>query len=702
MPRQRQSIRKQVFIPLTLTFLVLLAAFIYSTHIILQEKITREMAHRYSKAQSTFDILMTRRLETMDSVAEFIARDQSFQAAMRRGDRKALDLFARPYFDRMVAKGGFTHFSFHTPDGGKFLRVHRPGAHEEEAIRQTMRHAVKTGLPAHGLELGSLGTLALRQVVPWRDSTGQLGFIELGTEVESLLNILKQIVGVDYVLTIDKRFLQRKEWEEGMLALGRTPSWDQLSTKVVYSETLESIPPDLLRLLEQSTTFQSSTSTSTSSSDSSPLSSSTGEKWQGISVGSQSFAIRRLKFTQTGGVGIGDFYVLYDTTPEKKSFYDFVLRVIFFCLLLTSSLFVFAWRILGRVDRNLADTSQKLLNEIATKGIVNAELNKEIAGRQHVEQDLVQLNEQLEQRVADRTQNLEDMKVKIEQSRNELEAAYLDLKGKQATILQQDKMASIGQLAAGVAHDINNPIGFVYSNLEELRTYLARLKSFIELQQSTLGRVSSGPLLEEVQQQYRELDIERILSDLDIMIAESLEGTERVRNTVQNLRNFSRIDDVAYKLADIHDCLESTINITGNEFKYKAEVKRDYGEIPAILCYPQQLNQVFMNLIINAAQAIEKRGEITIRTWAFEKSVYVSLSDTGNGIAPEALSRIFEPYFTTKEVGEGTGLGLSITYDIIKKHRGDISVESEVGLGTTFTIRLPFDRRSRPRDRRLS
>ena len=180
------------------------------------------------------------------------------------------------------------------------------------------------------------------------------------------------------------------------------------------------------------------------------------------------------------------------------------------------------------------------------------------------------------------------------------------------------------------------------------------------------------------------------MEDGNELIKESLEGAERVRTIVQNLKSFSRVDESECKSADINECLESTINIVWNELKYKANLVRELGEIPMTRCYPQQINQVFMNLLVNASQAIEKQGEIRVKTWHDATSVYASVSDNGCGIPESVRTRIFEPFFTTKEVGKGTGLGLSITYEIIKKHNGDIYVESEPGNGTTLTIRLPI------------
>jgi two-component system NtrC family sensor kinase len=181
-----------------------------------------------------------------------------------------------------------------------------------------------------------------------------------------------------------------------------------------------------------------------------------------------------------------------------------------------------------------------------------------------------------------------------------------------------------------------------------------------------------------------------MLEEFDAVLDESLEGAERVSRIVLNLKGFSRLDGKDARLADIHECLESTLNIIRNELRYKADIRKEYGDIPQLVCYPQQLNQVFMNLLINASHAIEKWGEITIRTWADRENIFVAIADTGCGIPKENLKKLFDPFFSTKEEGMGTGLGLSIVQEIVKKHQGDITVESQPGKGTVFTIRLPL------------
>ena len=263
------------------------------------------------------------------------------------------------------------------------------------------------------------------------------------------------------------------------------------------------------------------------------------------------------------------------------------------------------------------------------------------------------------------------------------------LKRSQAKVLHQEKMASIGQLAAGVAHEINNPIGFINSNLFTLGKYLSRLSGFLAVQSGCIAAGAPPEQVESVRQQKASLKIDYIVKDLEDLVRESLEGAEHVRSIVADLKSFSRVDKSEYKQADLNECLRSTINIVWNEIKYKATLKKELGEIPRTRCYPQQMNQVFMNLLVNAAHAIEQQGVITVRSWEEDGYVCITVADTGQGIPEANLNRIFEPFFTTKEVGKGTGLGLSITYDIVKKHNGEITVQSEPGKGTVFTVRIP-------------
>lgn len=260
-------------------------------------------------------------------------------------------------------------------------------------------------------------------------------------------------------------------------------------------------------------------------------------------------------------------------------------------------------------------------------------------------------------------------------------------------LLQSEKMASIGQLAAGVAHELNNPIGFVHSNLGTLESYLIDVMAILDTQDKMLSDPAAYPdPLASIARLKEEHDFNFVRQDIVQLLSESKDGLSRVRKIVQDLKNFSHVSEQEWQWADLHQGLDSTLNIVWNELKYKCKVVKEYGDLPKVHCLISQLNQVFMNLMVNAGHAIEEQGTITLRTALRDENIVsIEISDTGKGIAPEHLNRIFEPFFTTKPVGKGTGLGLSLAYGIIDKHHGRIEVESKLGSGTTFRILIPVN-----------
>ncbi|MCP4117055.1 MAG: response regulator [Desulfobacteraceae bacterium] len=274
---------------------------------------------------------------------------------------------------------------------------------------------------------------------------------------------------------------------------------------------------------------------------------------------------------------------------------------------------------------------------------------------------------------------------------------------KQASmIVQAEKMASVGILAAGVAHEINNPIAFVDSNLSAAKKYFSKIAglyrkySEIEFFLEHSGLEKATGLFNEITAYKKENKIEMIMDDLEDLADESIDGINRVKTIVRDLKTFSRIDELEYKYIDINKAIDTTLNMVRNEFKYKADIQKDYGVFPDIKCFPQKISQVFMNLLINAAQAIEEKGIIKISTRLITKGrrekdrfIEITIADTGCGIAKENLHKLFDPFFITKPVGTGTGLGLSIVYEIVKAHEGSIDVMSEPGKDTRFTVLLP-------------
>ncbi|MGJ4730648.1 ATP-binding protein [Luteimonas sp. SDU101] len=278
----------------------------------------------------------------------------------------------------------------------------------------------------------------------------------------------------------------------------------------------------------------------------------------------------------------------------------------------------------------------------------------------------------------------------LQQRHDELQAAHHRLAGTQEQLLQSEKMASIGLLAAGVAHEINNPIGYVHSNLGTLQEYMGALFALIECQDEALQSPDPGTAREDVRAQRERLDIDFILGDLPKLLAESREGIERVTKIVQDLKEFSYVGrGEPMRPSDLHKGLESTLNIVWNDLKYKVRVDKHYGELPLVECHLSEINQVLMCLLINAGQAIEHRGTIDIATGAEDGEAWISIADSGCGIPPESLPRIFDPFFTSKPIGRGTGLGLAIAYSIVSKHHGRIEVSSQVGVGSTFRLVLP-------------
>ena len=294
--------------------------------------------------------------------------------------------------------------------------------------------------------------------------------------------------------------------------------------------------------------------------------------------------------------------------------------------------------------------------------------------RERFVKELEALNQTLELKVAQRTQ--------------ELTQAFDELKSAQGHLVQSEKMASLGQLVAGVAHELNNPIAFIYANFPHLEEDAAQLFALVE----KIRALQTDPdIIRQTDRLVDEAELEYLHQDILKIIKSGKDGASRVKEIVRSLRSFSRVDEGELKPVRLEDGIEDTLAILQHELRGRITVERDFGLDTPVTCFSGQINQVFMNVIFNAIQAQKGGGAIRIATRKQDQWAVVSIADTGTGISPDVIKRIFDPFFTTKKVGEGTGLGLSISYGIIERHGGKIDVQSQVGVGTTFEIRIPIN-----------
>jgi len=306
-----------------------------------------------------------------------------------------------------------------------------------------------------------------------------------------------------------------------------------------------------------------------------------------------------------------------------------------------------------------------------------AEVTKQ---KKEIEEKNLELNHQKEE--------LQATNEMLADQKEELQSALENLKLAQSQLVQSEKMASIGQLVAGIAHEINNPVTFISAGVDSLWTNLEEVRQVLDIYHRITPE-NSGERLKEIETMKERIDYKQAIREINELIASIKNGTERTTQIVNGLRTFSRLDEDVLKFADLHEGLESTLILLRNKYKNRIEIQREYGQLPPVECYPGQLNQVFMNILSNAIDAIEDRGTIMIATEQSNGTITIRIRDNGKGIPKPIRAKIFDPFYTTKEVGSGTGLGLSISHGIIEKHKGDIKVVSEVGKGSEFIITIP-------------
>ncbi|MFC2075346.1 ATP-binding protein [Bdellovibrionota bacterium] len=399
-----------------------------------------------------------------------------------------------------------------------------------------------------------------------------------------------------------------------------------------------------------------------------------------ISIGGRPYvSLITTLFTNGSGIPYGFLGVIISKVKLERTLVRMRITLIIFSLIL-----------LGLVLLSVFFVTTKYLGSLGT--VVQA-IHKVKAGE--LEQKVTAKGEEpieiryLIESFNEMSSSVADARRALEQKVQELDQANRELVATQAQLVHSAKMVSLGQLVAGVAHELNNPIGYIYSNITHLRSYIGNIRKILDEYEKSESKLPEK--LQTVIRELREkLDLAYMLGDIDAIIESCLDGAGRTKDIVTGLRNFSRLDEAEIKSVDLHEGIENTLKLLTSQLKNRITVHKKFGKLPLVTCHPSQINQVFMNMISNAAHAIKEQGDIWITTKQDGKKVVITFRDNGPGIPPENLDRIFEPFYTTKEVGTGTGLGLSISYGIIEKHGGKIEVESKPGEGTTFTIRIPI------------
>ena len=340
-------------------------------------------------------------------------------------------------------------------------------------------------------------------------------------------------------------------------------------------------------------------------------------------------------------------------------------------------------KIVGAIE-TLQDITER---KVAESALLKSQLEVEEIVEQRTAQ-LADMNSTLRRDVERR----EQLEYELTKRNSELNLLNAKLVTTQEHLVQSEKLASIGQLAAGVAHEINNPIGYIFSNYGMLESYLGSLFEMLNAYEDAEKSCGDPNIVKELQARRVALEVDFLKEDIPDLMKESKEGIVRVRKIVQDLKDFSHVDaKPVWSFANLNQGIDSTLNVVNNEVKYKADIIKEYGELPLVQCLPSEINQVVMNLVVNAAHAIgPDRGKIWIRTGIENESAWIEVTDNGSGIPKEVVPRIFDPFYTTKPVGKGTGLGLSLSYGIIQKHNGQIDVQTAIGKGTTFRLVLPL------------
>lgn len=692
--------RFRLLIPLTIIVFLLISGSTIALLKSQQQNLRNFSNHLLKDAGNSLQLSLARNARTIFSIEDTLLLDTRLRKALQAQDRKQLLAIYEPFFQQLRDEYAITHFYFHRPDRVNLLRLHKPEKYGDHIDRYTAREAEQSGKAAWGVELGPLGTFTLRVVQPVHVGNTLIGYLELGQEIEGILNLIHKRLGVELAVSIHKEAIDQQKWGAGMEMLGREGRYDRYKDKVLIYQTFPSFPTELDSYILDPAHYRQDTD------------------GHSVQFNNKSWCVMFNPLTDVSGTEVGELFVLYDKTDIKTRFSRLIILKTSMAMVLFVALIVFLYLLLLRVDRKISK-QQEILQETTKEWektfhaipdtIVLLDKDMHIVRANQTACDLLQTerdkligstcyslfrgssepcsdcpaiasfdDQQNHSAIIDhpslgKTFNLSVSPV-LNQNNEVQNIVYVakditDINRLEEQLQQTQKMESIGRLSGGIAHDFNNILSVINGNAEIC---------LMEMKEDT-------PLRNEIN---------------DI-----LESGKRAARLTQQLLAFSRKQVIRQELLDVNREIETTRKMLGRLLGEDIEIQIVYGkELWPVKADRSQLEQVVLNLAVNARDAMPLGGKLTIETSnisldeEYTKAHYnitpgdyimLTISDNGEGIDEDTRERIFEPFFTTKEQGQGTGLGLATVYGIIKQNNGEIRVYSEPDLGTTFKIYLP-------------
>ena len=626
------NIRKHIIVPLIFSLAVLLTVSLFNIYLFNHEQLRKDMEHETREFHEMFH-------QQLDIEARFLAEqflvlknNPDIQRAWLNNDRKALMNTATPVFADFKKRTLTTHFYFIKKDRSCFLRVHNSSRFGDVIDRWTMNKAANNIKPTHGIELGPYGTFTLRSVHPWIINGELKGYIELGEEIDHLTPMFSKTLGINLIFLIDKQFLVREKWEEGLRMMRRKGDWNQFEKSVVIDKTIEEIPQELISIIEKDPTMGSATTFKLS----------------------QSYCSITPLFDASCRF-VGKIVILNNTSEQEAYFQKSLLQQVLIVFGIALVLIVLFYKYLGQIDTVIR--------------ISNSALNEELAGRKRAEETLKNYQKNLEAQADDRTEKLlkinalleieigdrknieKEIKELNENLENRIAKRTLELKKAHESLMRKEKLSALGEMASSVGHELRNPLGVIKNAM-----YFFNLKK---------DRFEDETIQESIK-----------------IINNEIETANKIIN---NLLDFTRVPSPVRISLNLNHLLREALK--KSVIPPEIDVVEDLSDsLYQTTVDATQMTQIFLNLIENAVQAMDKGGTLTISTRASNDYVVVDISDTGSGIPKCDLEKIFEPLFTSK--AKGTGLGLSICHRLAEANNAIIEVNSTEGQGSVFTIRV--------------